>query len=265
MKSTLKKFFQAPLLAFLFLIIQSCITVETDMEVNKDLTGSSVSRISIMKGVVTEEQLKIEIEKLGFKKYELKKEKTDNSETDRYTVGINWKNEEELRKILKFNGSGSVLGLSEMEENLGKLSEQVTEGTNKDKGKSEEKKEVPKIFTKDKGHVIVNMGKTNINKLKIKVEGKITKEENKPGEISEKKDEIIFYQGEEVQFKYKEKGGFIGGIFTIIGIMLLSFLALVVFFIIKRIKGDKDRAGKEKDNAKTATNTDVEEGTPFSE
>ncbi len=268
MKQRVKSIFQMILSTLLLLIVQSCITVETDMNINKNLAGSSVSKISIMKGFLTEDQLRIEIEKLGFKKYDLKKEKNENSEIDRYTVGINWKTEEELKNILKFIGSGSAIGLSEMQENLEKLSElggtqANKEGTSKGaiSGKENSKDEAKSgnptgIFTKSKGIVTVNMGKSNINRLTIKVAGKIITEENQQGKVSEKKDEITFYQGEDIKFRYKESGGLIGGLLKIIIIAGFLFLSLVGFFVVKNLLGKKDR--KKENLDETEIEEDIE-------
>ena len=51
----------------IFFILQSCVKIETSMNINSDLSGTSISEVSIMKNLMPEEQLKKEIEKLGKK------------------------------------------------------------------------------------------------------------------------------------------------------------------------------------------------------
>ena len=52
----------------IFFILQSCVKIETSMNINSDLSGISNSEVSIMKNLMPEDQLKKEIEKLGLKK-----------------------------------------------------------------------------------------------------------------------------------------------------------------------------------------------------
>ena len=74
-----KKILKLSLLTMIIFLVQSCITVETDMNINSDFSGTTNSKIAIVKGAITEEQLKIEISKLGIEKYTLKKVRWKNS------------------------------------------------------------------------------------------------------------------------------------------------------------------------------------------
>ena len=213
-----RKILKLSLVTLIIFIVQSCITVETDMKVNSDFSGSTNSKIAIVKGVITEEQLKIEISKLGIEKYTLKKEKSSDEQTDRYSLDINWKTEEDLKKILKFIGSGGM-DLSTAESSAGK------QGTDTNK-KAET--EPAKIFTKEKGEVIVDMGTSKIARLTVKVDGKIIPEENQSGTVSESKKEITFYQGDQVHFKYKTGGGlFENTVKIVLGLVILAILGLI--------------------------------------
>lgn len=222
-----RKILKLSLVTLIIFIVQSCITVETDMKVNSDFSGSTNSKIAIVKGVITEEQLKIEISKLGIEKYTLKKEKSSDEQTDRYSVDINWKTEEDLKKILKFIGSGGT-DLNMTGDLSGK------QGSNADKNSETVSS---KIFTKEKGQVIVNMGTSKIAKLTVKVDGKIIPEENQSGTVSESKKEITFYQGDQVHFKYKAEGGLFGkAVKIILGLVILAILGLIGKNILSKSK-----------------------------
>ena len=229
-----KKILKLSLLTMIIFLVQSCITVETDMNINSDFSGTTNSKIAIVKGAITEEQLKIEISKLGIEKYTLKKEKSSDEETDRYTVDINWKTEDDLRKILKFIGTGGK------NSNItGNLSGQQSENSGKN---GENKVEAKKIFTKEKGEIIVDMGTSKIAKLTIKVNGKIISEENQSGEIADSKKEITFYEGDKIQFKYKSGNGLTGIIF---GVAVLAVLGVIGTVIFKKMKSKKSETIEE--------------------
>ena len=65
------KIIKVILFTMIFFILQSCVKIETSMNINSDLSGISNSEVSIMKNLMPEDQLKKEIEKLGLKKEEL--------------------------------------------------------------------------------------------------------------------------------------------------------------------------------------------------
>ena len=109
MKIRLKKIIQLTVFSVIFLILQSCMTIETSMDINSDLSGSSMSKLSIAKNLLPEEQLKKEIEKAGIKKFELKKEESADNTTDVYNIKMEWKSEEELKKILLFVNTGATM------------------------------------------------------------------------------------------------------------------------------------------------------------
>lgn len=244
-----RKILKLSLVTLIIFIVQSCITVETDMKINSDFSGSTNSKIAIIKGAVTEEQLKIEISKLGIEKYTLKKEKSSDEQTDRYTVDINWKTEEDLKKILKFIGSGGM-DLS----TAGGLAGQQGKDTNK---KSET--EPAKIFTKEKGEVIVDMGTSKIAKLTVKVDGKIIPEENQSGTVSESKKEITFYQGDQIHFKYKAGGGLFGNVLKIVfGLIILAILGLIGKSVLSKSK-KKNENSEEADKTVTVEEVEVVE------
>jgi putative liporotein len=232
-----KKILKLSLLTMIILLVQSCITVETDMNINSDFSGTTNSKIAIVKGAITEEQLKIEISKLGIEKYTLKKEKSSDEETDRYTVDINWKTEDDLRKILKFIGTGGK------NSNItGNLSGQQSQNSGKNGENKDSKVEAKKIFTKEKGEIIVDMGTSKIAKLTIKVNGKIISEENQSGEIADSKKEITFYEGDKIQFKYKSGNGLTGIIF---GVAVLAVLGVIGTVIFKKMKSKKSETIEE--------------------
>ena len=232
-----KKILKLSLLTMIIFLVQSCITVETDMNINSDFSGTTNSKIAIVKGAITEEQLKIEISKLGIEKYTLKKEKSSDEETDRYTVDINWKTEDDLRKILKFIGTGGK------NSNItGNLSGQQSQNSGKNGENKDSKVEAKKIFTKEKGEIIVDMGTSKIAKLTIKVNGKIISEENQSGEIADSKKEITFYEGDKIQFKYKSGNGSTGIIF---GVAVLAVLGVIGTVIFKKMKSKKSETIEE--------------------
>lgn len=232
-----KKILKLSLLTMIIFLVQSCITVETDMNINSDFSGTTNSKIAIVKGAITEEQLKIEISKLGIEKYTLKKEKSSDEETDRYTVDINWKTEDDLRKILKFIGTGGK------NSNItGNLSGQQSQNSGKNGENKDSKVEAKKIFTKEKGEIIVDMGTSKIAKLTIKVNGKIISEENQSGEIADSKKEITFYEGDKIQFKYKSGNGLTGIIF---GVAVLAVLGVIGTVIFKKMKNKKSETIEE--------------------
>ena len=232
-----KKILKLSLLTMIIFLVQSCITVETDMNINSDFSGTTNSKIAIVKGAITEEQLKIEISKLGIEKYTLKKEKSSDEETDRYTVDINWKTEDDLRKILKFIGTGGK------NSNItGNLSGQQSQNSGKNGENKDSKVEAKKIFTKEKDEIIVDMGTSKIAKLTIKVNGKIISEENQSGEIADSKKEITFYEGDKIQFKYKSGNGLTGIIF---GVAVLAVLVVIGTVIFKKMKSKKSETIEE--------------------
>ena len=211
----------------IFFILQSCVKIETSMNVNSDLSGTSSSEVSIMKNLMPEDQLKKEIEKLGLKKFEFEKIASDDNTVDKYNIKLEWKTEEELEKIISFINAGMTM--SELNSSItssltgNKDSVENTENQKKDESKTVEietkdenndknKKHVDKsgkenvekkIFTKEHGVVTVNMGVVKINKLVVKVDGKIISDSVQEGIVSDSKNEITFYEGDKVNFKYK--------------------------------------------------------------
>ena len=215
----------------IFFILQSCVKIETSMNVNSDLSGTSSSEVSIMKNLMPEEELKKEIEKLGIKKFEFEKIESDDNTVDKYNIKLEWRTEEELEKVLSFINTGMTMSevnspiTSSLAGNKGKSKENTenTENQKKDESKTVEietkdenndknKKHVDKsgkenvekkIFTKEHGVVTVNMGVVKINKLVVKVDGKIIPDSVQEGIVSDSKNEITFYEGDKVDFKYK--------------------------------------------------------------
>ena len=214
----------------IFFILQSCVKIETNMNINSDLSGISNSEVSIMKNLMPEDQLKKEIEKLGLKKFEFEKIASDDNTVDKYNIKLEWKSEEELEKIISFINAGMTM--SELNSSItssltgNKDSVENTENQKKDESKTVEietkdenndknKKHVDKngkenvekkIFTKEHGVVAVNMGIVKINKLVIKVDGKIIPDSVQEGIVSDSKNEITFYEGDKANFKYKNNG-----------------------------------------------------------
>ncbi len=235
-------------------ILQGCMTIETNMDINSNFTGVSVSKLSIAKGILPEEQLKKEIEKLGIKKFEMVKEESGDSTLDKYSLKMEWKSEEELKKILAFINTGaemsefgkslnpSLTRNNAVNNNEGKTG--TTEETVKieTKGKTgENKAETPKnlqgkIFVKEGNTVTVDMGIIKINKLVIKVKGKIVESSTQSGIVSDSKNEITFYEGDRVSFKYKDEN-FLLPILTGLSI---SILIIAGFFIFKHMKRKKE-------------------------
>lgn len=231
MMDELKKNLKISVLLLFVFIIQSCATVETDMKVNKDFSGNTVSKLAIAKGLIKEEDLKIEISKLGIEKYTLKKEKDSDSNIDRYVIEINWKTEEDLKKILKFIGAGTT-GLNSIENSVNNTE---TNSADIENNKVEATSNT-EIFKKDKNIVIVDMGSSRIAKLTVKVDGEIISEENAAGTIDKNKKEITFYQGDRVNFKYKNKNG----VFRIVlGMMGIAFLVILGVIVLKKNKKGK--------------------------
>ena len=208
----------------IFFILQSCVKIETSMNVNSDLSGTSSSEVSIMKNLMPEEELKKEIEKLGIKKFEFEKIESDDNTVDKYNIKLEWRTEEELEKILSFINTGMTMSevnspiTSSLAGNKEKSKEKTenTENQKKDEPKTVEietkdenndksgKENVEKkIFTKEHGVVTVNMGVVKINKLVVKVDGKIIPDSVQEGIVSDSKNEITFYEGDKVNFKYK--------------------------------------------------------------
>ena len=214
----------------IFFILQSCVKIETSMNINSDLSGISNSEVSIMKNLMPEDQLKKEIEKLGLKKFEFEKIASDDNTVDKYNIKLEWKTEEELEKIISFINAGmtmSELNSSitssltgnkdsvENTENQKKDESKTVEIETKDENSNKNKKHIDKnskenvegkIFTKEHGVVAVNMGIVKINKLVIKVDGKIIPDSVQEGIVSDSKNEITFYEGDKANFKYKNNG-----------------------------------------------------------
>ena len=214
----------------IFFILQSCVKIETSMNINSDLSGISNSEVSIMKNLMPEDQLKKEIEKLGLKKFEFEKIASDDNTVDKYNIKLEWKSEEELEKIISFINAGmtmSELNSSitssltgnkdsvENTENQKKDESKTVEIETKDENSNKNKKHIDKnskenverkIFTKEHGVVAVNMGIVKINKLVIKVDGKIIPDSVQEGIVSDSKNEITFYEGDKANFKYKNNG-----------------------------------------------------------
>ena len=215
----------------IFFILQSCVKIETSMNVNSDLSGTSSSEVSIMKNLMPEEELKKEIEKLGIKKFEFEKIESDDNTVDKYNIKLEWRTEEELEKILSFINTGMTMSEvnspitspltgnkeksknnTENTENQKKDESKTVEIETKDENNDKNKKHVDKngkenvekkIFTKEHGVVTVNMGVVKINKLVVKVDGKIISDSVQEGIVSDSKNEITFYEGDKVNFKYK--------------------------------------------------------------
>ena len=215
----------------IFFILQSCVKIETSMNVNSDLSGTSSSEVSIMKNLMPEEELKKEIEKLGIKKFEFEKIESDDNTVDKYNIKLEWRTEEELEKILSFINTGMTMSEvnspitsslagnkeksknnTENTENQKKDESKTVEIETKDENDDKNKKHVDKngkenvekkIFTKEHGVVTVNMGVVKINKLVVKVDGKIIPDSVQEGIVSDSKNEITFYEGDKVNFKYK--------------------------------------------------------------
>ena len=215
----------------IFFILQSCVKIETSMNVNSDLSGTSSSEVSIMKNLMPEEELKKEIEKLGIKKFEFEKIESDDNTVDKYNIKLEWRTEEELEKILSFINTGMTMSEvnspitspltgnkeksknnTENTENQKKDESKTVEIETKDENNDKNKKHVDKngkenvekkIFTKEHGVVTVNMGVVKINKLVVKVDGKIIPDSVQEGIVSDSKNEITFYEGDKVNFKYK--------------------------------------------------------------
>ena len=218
----------------IFFILQSCVKIETSMNVNSDLSGTSSSEVSIMKNLMPEEELKKEIEKLGIKKFEFEKIESDDNTVDKYNIKLEWRTEEELEKILSFINTGMTMSEvnspitsslagnkeksknnTENTENQKKDESKTVEIETKDENSNKNKKHIDKnskenvegkIFTKEHGVVAVNMGIVKINKLVIKVDGKIIPDSIQEGIVSDSKNEITFYEGDKANFKYKNNG-----------------------------------------------------------
>ena len=218
----------------IFFILQSCVKIETSMNVNSDLSGTSSSEVSIMKNLMPEEELKKEIEKLGIKKFEFEKIESDDNTVDKYNIKLEWRTEEELEKILSFINTGMTMSevnspitsslagnkekskeKAENTENQKKDESKTVEIETKDENNDKNKKHVDKngkenvekkIFTKEHGVVTVNMGVVKINKLVVKVDGKIIPDSVQEGIVSDSKNEITFYEGDKANFKYKNNG-----------------------------------------------------------
>ena len=201
------------------------------MNINSDLSGTSTSEVSIMKNLMPEEELKKEIEKLGIKKFEFEKIESDDNTVDKYNIKLEWRTEEELEKILSFINTGMTMSevnspitsslagnkekskeKTENTENQKKDESKTVEIETKDENNDKNKKHVDKsgkenvekkIFTKEHDVVTVNMGVVKINKLVVKVDGKIIPDSVQEGIVSDSKNEITFYEGDKVNFKYK--------------------------------------------------------------
>ena len=252
------------LFTMIFFILQSCVKIETSMNINSDLSGTSNSEVSILKNLMPEEQLKKEIEKLGVKKFEFEKIESDDNSVDKYNVKLEWKTEEELEKILAFINTGMTMSelnspiVSPNGGNKGKNKENVenpehqkkdesktVEIKPKDKDKDKEnvdknsKEKVKKsIFTKEHGTVTVNMGTVKINKLVIKVHGKIIADSIQEGIVSDAKDEITFYEGDKAEFKYKDSNLLLP-ILIGVGIAIAIIVIGAVAFVLKKKNKEK--------------------------
>ena len=254
------KIIKVILFTMIFFILQSCVKIETSMNINSDLSGTSTSEVSILKNLMPEEQLKKEIEKLGVKKFEFEKIETDDNSVDKYSVKLEWKTEEELEKILAFINTGMTMSelnspiVSPIGGNKGKNKENVEnpEHQKKDesktveikpKDKDKDKENVKKsIFTKEHGTVTVNMGTVKINKLVIKVHGKIIADSVQEGIVSDAKDEITFYEGDKAEFKYKDSNLLLP-ILIGVGIAIAIIVIGAVAFVLK--KKNKEKAEEE--------------------
>ena len=263
MKIRLKKIIQLTVFSVIFLILQSCMTIETSMDINSDLSGSSTSKLSIAKNLLPEEQLKKEIEKAGIKKFELKKEESADNTTDVYNIKMEWKSEEELKKILLFvNTGGTMSEFGTLLPNTAsnpQIASPETESQKKDESsketvkietKEENKNKVikepvqnveGKIFVKDKNTVSIDMGIIKVSKLSIKVKGKIVENSTQSGIISASKDEITFYEGDKVSFKYKTENFMIP---ILIGVSIAIVLGVIgaVFVQLKKRKNEEGEA-----------------------
>lgn len=271
----LKNLFKLPILMIMMFILQSCIQIETNMKVNSDLTGDTISKVKVVKGIVNEEMLKKELQEIGIQNFKLKKEETQNTEIESYVLEVSWKNEEELRKFLTFSGrTGAVEELNEVKNLINSLSEtqksenvtppaqeapkEDVKNKTEEVGKTVNIKDIPKIFKKEKGVVNVNMGTLNIDKLSIKVDGEIIQEDNHSGVISSSKNEITFSKGENVSFKYKTKAGMIG---KIIGYIILIIMAIIGLITFKKFRDKKKEDENEQDqvnNSNVNTENDAE-------
>lgn len=263
MKIRLKKIIQLTVFSVIFLILQSCMTIETSMDINSDLSGSSTSKLSIAKNLLPEEQLKKEIEKAGIKKFELKKEESADNTIDVYNIKMEWKSEEELKKILLFvNTGGTMSEFGTLLPNTAsnpQIASPETESQKKDESsketvkietKEENKNKVikepvqnveGKIFVKDKNTVSIDMGIIKVSKLSIKVKGKIVENSTQSGIISASKDEITFYEGDKVSFKYKTENFMIP---ILIGVSIAIVLGVIgaVFVQLKKRKNEEGEA-----------------------
>ena len=286
MKIRLKKIIQLTVFSVIFLILQSCMTIETSMDINSDLSGSSMSKLSIAKNLLPEEQLKKEIEKAGIKKFELKKEESADNTTDVYNIKMEWKSEEELKKILLFVNTGATMSefgtLLPNTSSNPQVASPETESQKKDESsketvkietKEENKNKVikepvqnveGKIFVKDKNTVSVDMGIIKISKLSIKVKGKIVENSTQSGIVSASKDEITFYEGDKVSFKYKTENFMIP---ILIGISIAIVLGVIgaVFMQLKKRKNEEgeadDYSEEEIEEYKMSSESEVTENT----
>lgn len=254
------------LFTMIFFILQSCVKIETSMNINSDLSGTSTSEVSILKNLMPEEQLKKEIEKLGVKKFEFEKIETDDNSVDKYSVKLEWKTEEELKKILAFINTGMTMSelnspivspaggnKEKSKENVENAEQQKKDESKtveikpKDKNKenvdkSSEEKVGKVIFSKEHGTVTVNMGTVKINKLVIKVHGKIIADSVQEGIVSDAKDEITFYEGDKAEFKYKDSNLLLP-ILIGVGIAIAIIVIGAVAFVLK--KKNKEKAEEE--------------------
>ncbi len=257
MKLNLRRIAGIIVFTIVLTIIQSCMTIETDMNIESNLTGTSVSTLSVTKGILPEEELKKEVERLGIKEYELKKEESTDSTVDKYSLKMKWSTDEELSKILLFINTGAEM--AQMGKNFNPtLSNKNTESTessqaeknentvkietkeeNIDKnGKKDEKSSKEnqgKIFIKNDNTITVDMGTIKIKKMVVKVKGKIIENSTQAGIVSASKNEITFYEGDKANFKYKNDNT----IFLIligVAIGVLAIGGILAFIMIKRKK-----------------------------
>ena len=277
----------------IFFILQSCVKIETNMNINSDLSGISNSEVSIMKNLMPEDQLKKEIEKLGLKKFEFEKIASDDNTVDKYNIKLEWKSEEELEKIISFINAGmtmSELNSSitssltgnkdsvENTENQKKDESKTVEIETKDENSNKNKKHIDKnskenvegkIFTKEHGVVAVNMGIVKINKLVIKVDGKIIPDSVQEGIVSDSKNEITFYEGDKVDFKYKNNSLLLPILIgTGIAVVIIG-IGAVIFASKRKKKSDEEEEydefaediKHEMERKKSADNTDDNERT----
>lgn len=148
------------LFTMIFFILQSCVKIETSMNINSDLSGTSTSEVSILKNLMPEEQLKKEIEKLGVKKFEFEKIETDDNSVDKYSVKLEWKTEEELEKILAFINTGMTMS---------ELNSPIVSPAGGNKEKSKENVENAEQQKKDESKTVEIKPKIKIKKMLIKV------------------------------------------------------------------------------------------------